>query len=169
MNSAAAVALPDPDRPLANRPPALVPHPLFPLFYQVEIRPRQLPRDRRALDPRQGNLHHTIAARRQNAFEAEPHRANGTSPWAEGPRAADQRQLDGLAGQGLGLPREQCRGGDRRLVAAADPSTGRIAVRPFSNGRPRTRPGGFGVSPSGIDVLGPTGGAIPAAAHSREY
>ena len=33
-----------------------------------------------------------------------------------------ERQLDRLAGQGLGLAGEQDRGGDRRLVAAADPA-----------------------------------------------
>jgi hypothetical protein len=45
------------------------------------------------LDRRQSELHDAIAARRQNAFEAQPLRC----------RVADQRQLDGPAGQGLGL------------------------------------------------------------------
>jgi hypothetical protein len=114
-----------------------------------------------ALDRRQDELHHTFAAWRQNAFEAEPHCAHGSRPWTEGPRGTDKRQLDRLAGQRLGLPREQCRSGHGRLVAAADLAAGGIADRPFSNGRPRTRPGCLGESPSVIVIsLGPTGGPI---------
>ena len=125
----------------------------------------------RALDRRQDELDRTFAALRQDAFDTEPHRPHGSSPCAEGPRVADERQLDDLAGQGLGLAREQCRGGDRRLVAAADPAAGGVVELAFSKRRPRTRPGGFGASPSIIDIsLGPTGGPFrnrPSAGSMR--
>src|ERR1700730_13509146 len=42
-------------------------------------------------------------------------------------RVADERQLDSLAGQRLGLAREQCRGGDGRLVVAVDLAAGGVA------------------------------------------
>jgi hypothetical protein len=58
--------------------------------------PRALSRGS-ALDRRQGELDRAFAALRQDAFDAQPQRG----------RVADQRQLDRLAGQGLGLAREQ--------------------------------------------------------------
>ena len=90
--------------------------------------------------------------RRENAFDAQPHCG----------RVADKRQLDRLAGQRLGLPCEQCRGGDGRLVAAADSTAGRVPDRPLSNGRPRTRPGGFDAIPSVINIS-----SAQPAGHSR--
>ncbi len=45
-------------------------------------------------------------------------------------------------------PREERRGGDRRLVAAADPAAAGIARPSLSNGRPRGSLGGLGVNPS---------------------
>jgi hypothetical protein len=48
-----------------------------------------------------------FAAGRQDSFDAEPHCR----------RIAAQREFDGLARQGLGLAREQRRGGLGRLVA----------------------------------------------------
>src|SRR5882724_11343584 len=50
-------------------------------------------------------------------FEAEPHRG----------RVADQREVDGLAGQRLGFAREQRRGGERRLVAGPGPAADGVA------------------------------------------
>src|SRR3984893_7309080 len=58
-------------------------------------------------------------------------------------RIAAERQLDSLAGQGLGLAREQCRGGDGRLVAAADPAPEGIARPALLKGSPAHPPWRF--------------------------
>jgi len=62
---------------------------------------------RGALDRRQCEFYRAFAARRQDAFEAKPHRS----------RVAGESELDRPARQRLGLTRQQCRGGERRLVA----------------------------------------------------
>ena len=95
-----------------------------------------------ALDRRQSELDSTFAAGRQGALDSQPQRR----------RVADQRRFDRFAGQGPGLAREQCRSSDGRLVATADTAAEGIARRPFSNGRPRTRPGAFGALPSVIAI-----------------
>jgi len=92
------------------------------------------------------------SALRQDAFDAQPQRR----------RVAEERQLDRLAGQRLGLAAEQCRGGDRRLVAAGDRRPKGLPDRSFSNGRPRTRPGAFGASSSVIGIS-----LVQRAGHSR--
>jgi hypothetical protein len=70
-----------------------------------------------ALDRRQGEFYRAFAARSQDAFETKPHRG----------RVAEEGELDPPARQRLGLTRQQCRGGKRRLVARADPAPGVIA------------------------------------------
>jgi hypothetical protein len=80
------------------------------------------------LDRRQGEFDRALAAWRQDALDAQPQRR----------RVACQRELDGLAGQGLGLALEQCRG-DGRFVARAGPAPGGMARAPLFE-RPPTRP-----------------------------
>ena len=50
---------------------------------------------------------YAFAIRPDDAFEAEPQCPHGSSPWAEGPRVAGERQFDGIAGQPLAFPGEQ--------------------------------------------------------------
>jgi len=101
-----------------------------------------------------------FAATRQDAFEAEPHRGRG----------ADERQLDGLAGQGLGLSGEHAAAALVALLRQPARRPAGLPDRPFSNGRPRTRPGGFGERPSVIVISSviPTGGPFrqPPSAES---
>ena len=140
------------------------PAPLFALFYQVEIRHRHLRRYRRrlaaggaaGLQPRALSRG---SALRQDAFDAQPQRG----------RVADERQLDGLAGQGLGLPREQSRGGNGVLLRHPTRRSRGFPDRPFSNGRPRPRPAAFAESPSVIRIPRSSGRANPAAALSWKY
>src|SRR5207247_7077265 len=103
-------------------------------------RPATLPRAG-GLDRRQTEFDGALTARRQHAFHAEPHRAHGSRPWTEGPRITAERNLDGLARQRLGLAREQCRGGKRRLVARTPSPAPRVARSALFK-RPPARPPG---------------------------
>src|SRR5208282_5252933 len=98
--------------------------------YVAERRLAAIARER-ALDRRQTELDGTLTARRQHAFHAEPHRG----------RIAGERHLDGLARQSLGLAREQCRGGKRRLVARTLSPAARV-TRSALFERPPTHPRG---------------------------
>ena len=83
--------------------------------------PRALSRGS-TLDRRQDKLHRAFAAWRQDAFEAEPHRAHGSRPWTESPRSPTSANSTALRVNASASPFEQRRGGDCRLVAAADPA-----------------------------------------------
>jgi len=65
---------------------------------------------------RQGEPDGALTADRQDAFDTEPQRD----------RVAGKRQLDGLAGQSLGLALEQHRGGERRPVARTTSTAGGV-------------------------------------------
>ena len=88
------------------------------------------------LDRRQGEFDRAFATRRQDAFEVEPLRSHGSSPRAEGPRVAGERQFDRVAGQGLGFAVEQDRRGQGLAVARLCRLAG-FPDRPLANGRPR--------------------------------
>src|SRR6516165_1925630 len=62
----------------------------------------------------------------------------GQSPWAEGPRVAGERQLDGPPGHGLEPAFEQSRGGERLLVTGPGPPAGGVA-RPALRQQPPAR------------------------------
>jgi len=116
------------DRPLANRSRT----PLFPLFNLVEIRHRQLRRYRGRLARRD----HGAGERRGNRL----HHGGDT-------RSAFDRRSSNLT--------VRSRQGAAAVVAVLWEPVRRPAGlpdRPFSNGRPRTRPGGFGESPSAIGI-----------------
>jgi hypothetical protein len=91
-------------------------------------------------------------------------------------RVADERQLDSLAGQRLGLAREQCRGGDGRLVVAVDLAAGGVAGLALFERPPAHPPRRFGANPlvGGnplvIDIsLGPMSGPFAQSPLGREY
>jgi hypothetical protein len=86
----------------------------------VGLQPRALSRGG-ALDRRQCESYRAFAARRRDAFEAKPHRS----------RVAGESELDRPARQRLGLTRQKCRRGKRRLVARAGLSPGGIARPPL--------------------------------------
>jgi hypothetical protein len=115
--SAGGIARPDPGEPLAP-----VPHPLFVLFYQVEIRHRQLRRDRGCLarrDHAAGQCRGDPLHRRGDVVGLQP---TGFVPWGHSRSAARQTS-----------PRV-------RGMAAG-------CVRYRAASRPRIRPGGFGACP----------------------
>ena len=117
---AGGIARPSRGEPLA---PAL--HLLFALFYQVEIRHRQLRRYRRRL-ARRDHAAGGAAGLQPTGFVPWERTAAGCVRCTAATRSvADQYQLDSLAEQRLGLAREECRGGNGRLVAAGDPAAER--------------------------------------------
>ena len=95
--------------------------------------PRALSRGS-TLDRRQGELDRTFAALRQNAFDAQPQRC----------RVPDQRQLDGLAVKASASPASNAAAAIIVLLRQPTRRPRGLPDRPFSNGRPRTRPGAFG-------------------------
>ena len=107
--------------------------PLFALFYQVEIRHRHsaaiVAGSRPVIMPLAVTRAFSPRALSRGSALRQPQRG----------RVADQYQLDSLAEQRLGLAREECRGGNGRLVAAGDPAAERIA-RPALFERPPTYP-----------------------------
>ncbi len=148
-----------PARPLAN--PRAGSAPLFRLFYQVEIRHRQLRRYRgrlarrdHAAGERRGNRLHrggdvvglqpTGSARggTLDRRQDELHRmfaagcVRGRAASRSDRRQAPARRPCGSTPRPL---RQACRGGDCRLVAAADPAAGGIA-RPALFERPLAHP-----------------------------
>src|SRR6266478_1155273 len=117
----------------------------------VGRRPATLPRAG-GLDRRQTEFDGTLAARRQHAFHAQPHR--GRSPPSAISTALRVNASDSPASSAAAASVALLREPRRRPPGLPD--------RPFSNGRPRSRPGGFGKIRSLIAIS-----VIPPSAHSR--